>query len=196
MKFLYPKLNIYAKGRTPDPERAEAIKSMPVPNNVTKLRVFLGLANYYGMYIPNMQNPKTRLNNLLKKKWNGIRHRIVKKLSKKKLKNYFRFIFSLFRSETRNYSSIGREWLRNWCSNLAWYGKVHAWKTLPPAEKTYSQTEKERLAIIFAVNFSYRFEHGRKFVLRMDPHPLLSILGPKKGIPSYTANRLQRWGTI
>ena len=26
------------------PERAEAIKSMPLPNNVTKLQAFLGLA--------------------------------------------------------------------------------------------------------------------------------------------------------
>ena len=47
---------INAEGRTPDPERAEAIKSMPVPNNVIKLQAFLGLANYYGIYIPNMKN--------------------------------------------------------------------------------------------------------------------------------------------
>ena len=31
-------------GQAPDPERAEAIKSMPVPNNVTKLQAFLDLA--------------------------------------------------------------------------------------------------------------------------------------------------------
>ena len=62
---------INAKGRTPDPERAKAIKSMPVPNNVTKLQAFLGLANYCGIYIPNMQNLWVPLNNLLKKwvKW-------------------------------------------------------------------------------------------------------------------------------
>ena len=35
---------INTKGRTPDPERAEALRSMPVPNNVTKLQAFLGSA--------------------------------------------------------------------------------------------------------------------------------------------------------
>ena len=32
--------------------------------------------------------------------------------------------------------------------------------------------------------------------LQMDHHPLLSIFGSKKGIPTDAANRLQRWGTI
>ena len=40
---------INGKGQTPDPEKAEAIKSMPVPNNVIKLQAFLVLANYYGI---------------------------------------------------------------------------------------------------------------------------------------------------
>ena len=65
IKYLGQIIN--AKGRTPDPEREEAIKSMPVPNNVTKLQAFLGLAKYYGIYIPNMQNLRAPLNKLLKK---------------------------------------------------------------------------------------------------------------------------------
>ena len=65
IKYLGQVIN--AKVRTLDPERAEPIKSMLIPNNVTKLQAFLGLANYYGMYIPNMQNLWVTLNNLLKK---------------------------------------------------------------------------------------------------------------------------------
>ena len=44
IKYLGQIIN--AKYQTPGTERAEAIKSMPVPNNVTKLKAFLGLANY------------------------------------------------------------------------------------------------------------------------------------------------------
>ena len=42
------------KGRRPNPKRMEAIKNMPIPDNITKLQSFLGLANYYNLYIPNM----------------------------------------------------------------------------------------------------------------------------------------------
>ena len=57
--------------RRPDPARAEAIKSMPIPQNVVMLQAFLGLANYYGIYIPKMHNLRAPLNKLLKKgaKW-------------------------------------------------------------------------------------------------------------------------------
>ena len=38
--------------------------------------------------------------------------------------------------------------------------------------------------------------HGREFWLYTDHQQLLSIFGSKKSIPTYTANRLQRWALI
>ena len=58
---------IDSDGRRPDPARAEAIKSMPTPQNVVTLQVFLGLANYNVIYIPKMHNLWAPLNKLLKK---------------------------------------------------------------------------------------------------------------------------------
>ena len=118
VNFLCPKLNIWidAKGWTPDQERAEAIKIMPVPNNMTKLQAFLGLANYYGISITNMQNLRSPLNNLFKKgvKWD------CERAFEKILKNFnFRFIFSSFKLEKRNCSWIWRQLLLNWCGNFA-----------------------------------------------------------------------------
>lgn len=43
-------------GRRPNPERAAAIKDMPAPNNIVLLQSFLGLANYYQVFIPNMHD--------------------------------------------------------------------------------------------------------------------------------------------
>ena len=45
----------------------EAIKSMPTPQNVVTLQAFLGLTNYYGIYIPKMHNLRVPLDKLLKK---------------------------------------------------------------------------------------------------------------------------------
>ncbi|PIO69344.1 hypothetical protein TELCIR_08832 [Teladorsagia circumcincta] len=71
----------------------------------------------------------------------------------------------------------------------------HASRALTPAQKKYSQIEKEALAIVFAVQKFHRFVHGRHFTLRTDHKPLISIFGSRKGVPIYTANRLQRWAT-
>ena len=54
-------------GRRSDPERAAAIKDMPAPDNIASLQRFLRLANYYQVFIQNMHDLRTPLNELLKK---------------------------------------------------------------------------------------------------------------------------------
>jgi len=69
----------------------------------------------------------------------------------------------------------------------------HTARNLTEAEKKYSQIEKEGLALIFAVTKFHKMIFGRKFTLQTDHKVLMAIFGNKKGIPVYTANRLQRW---
>ena len=54
-------------GRRPDPERAAAIKDMPAPDNIASLQSFLGLANYYQIFILNMHDLHAPLNELWKR---------------------------------------------------------------------------------------------------------------------------------
>ena len=42
----------------------------------------------------------------------------------------------------------------------------------------------------------HTYLYGRKFVLVTDHKPLVTLLGPKKGIPPLAASRLQRWVII
>jgi len=69
-------------------------------------------------------------------------------------------------------------------------------KTLNAAEKNYSQIDKEALAIIFGINKFNNFLWGRQFTIKCDCKPLVSIFGPKKGIPIMTAGRLQRYAVF
>ena len=66
---------------------------------------------------------------------------------------------------------------------------AHAFRTLLPAEKHYSQIEKEALGIIFAMTKFHWYLHGRFFTLQTDHKPQITIFESKKGLPIHTANR-------
>ena len=55
---------------------------------------------------------------------------------------------------------------------------------------------REALAIIFCVTKFHQYLYGRRFVLRTDHKPLVSIFGPDKGIPTMVASRMTRWAII
>ena len=61
-------------GRRPDPERPEAIKNMPPPRNVTELQSFLGLANFYQVFIKNIHELRAPLNDYRRRIKSGNGH--------------------------------------------------------------------------------------------------------------------------
>lgn len=62
-------------------EKMDAIDKLPKPSNVSEVRAFVGLINYYGRFIENLSNIIIRsLNGLLKKKTSVLRRRNAKKL--------------------------------------------------------------------------------------------------------------------
>ena len=63
-------------------------------------------------------------------------------------------------------------------------------------ERNYAQIEKEALALIFGVKNFHQYLYGRKCTLVTDHKPLLAILGPKKGISSLVAARMQCWAVL
>ena len=69
-------------------------------------------------------------------------------------------------------------------------------RVLQPAEKNYSATDREALAIYFGVSKFSQYLLGRKFTLLTDHKPLVTIFGKKKGIPAMAAGRLQRWSVF
>ena len=68
--------------------------------------------------------------------------------------------------------------------------------SLIPSEKNYPQIEREGLALIFGVKRFHQFLYGRRFTLVTDHKPLTTILSPKKGLPSLSTARLQRWAML
>ena len=158
-------------GRRPDPERANAIRNMPVPDNVQALQSFLGLTNFYRGFIKNMQKLKGPLNELLKKDkpsfWTPECQESFEKIKKNltlnlSLTHYDPTLDISVASDASSYG-IGACILHK-LPDGSRKAVAHASRSLLPAEKQYSQIEKEALGIIFAATKFHRYLHGRRFI--------------------------------
>jgi hypothetical protein len=69
-------------------------------------------------------------------------------------------------------------------------------RSLSAAERNYCQLEREGLALIYGLTKFHKYVYGRKIKIITDNKPITKILGPKVGIPSLAASRLQRWAMI
>ena len=60
--------SISAEGLQPTKEKGRAITEAPVPQDITELRAFLGLLNYYGKFFGNLSSLLAPLYKLLERK--------------------------------------------------------------------------------------------------------------------------------
>ena len=63
----YLRHRISADGLQPTKEKVRAISEAPAPLNVTQLRSFLGVVNYYSMFLPNLSTMLAPFYKLLRK---------------------------------------------------------------------------------------------------------------------------------
>uniref|UniRef100_A0A915DSP0 Reverse transcriptase domain-containing protein n=1 Tax=Ditylenchus dipsaci TaxID=166011 RepID=A0A915DSP0_9BILA len=166
---------ISKEGRRPDPSKIEAVVKMPSPADVPSLRSYLGMP----------------LDSLLRKDsawvWNSLCQDAFKKIqsvlaSDLLLTHYDPNLPITVAADASNLG-IGAVLLHRLPSG-SMKAVVHASRSLSPAEKNYSQIEKEGLALIFAVKKFHKMIYGRRFTLQTDHQPLLAIFGSKKGSQS------------
>ena len=66
-------------------------------------------------------------------------------------------------------------------------------RSLSPAEKKYSQLDKEGLAIVFGVKKFHQYLAGSTFSIYSDHKPLQHIFAEDRPIPAMPSARIQRW---
>ncbi|XP_055589955.1 uncharacterized protein K02A2.6-like [Uranotaenia lowii] len=191
------------KGIRPDPEKLQAIASIPAPTNVSELRSFLGAINFYGRFVRNIHELRHPLDQLLKKdakwQWNNDCQRSFRRfkeiLQSEMLLTHYDPKLPIIVAADASSTGIGAVIFHEF-PNGHLKAIQHASRSLTAAEQGYGQPEKEALALTYGVTKFHKYLLGRRFTLLTDHKPLLSIFGSKKGIPLHTANRLQRWALM
>ncbi|XP_062614634.1 uncharacterized protein K02A2.6-like [Saccostrea cucullata] len=171
-------------GVHPTEEKVKAINDAPRPTGVKELKAFLGLLNYYGAFLPNLSTELEESFNVCKKM-----------ITESKLLVFYDSKKPLRLSCDSSSYGVGAV-----ISHVMKDGSerpiAFASRTLSETERRYAQIEKEALSLVFGVKKFHKYLFGRKFTLVTDHKPLLSILGPKKGVPPLAAARMQRWALI
>ena len=181
-------------------EKLDAITQAPVPTNVTELRSFLGLLNYYRKFLPNLATLLQPLNELLqvhrKWKWSAecttAFQKAKKLLTTSRVLVHYDPVLPIRMAADASAYGIGAV-ISHRLSNGEEKPIAFASRTLSSSERNYAQIEKEALALVFGVRKFHQYLYGRKFTMITDHRPLTTILGPKKGIPPIAAARMQRW---
>eukprot|EP00731_Ephydatia_muelleri_P037281 Em0434g7a len=191
---------ISRNGICTSPKKIEVIQKAPIPLNVTELRSFLGIVNYYGKFIQSVADLCAPLNELLQKNTPWIWTATC-------MESFNQLKQALGSAEVLCHYNPSEEISLACDASAHGLGAVlshhfkdgserpisYASRTLSKAERNYSQIEKEALSIIFGLKKFHQYLYGRKFLLVTDHQPLVKIFGPKTGISSVVAGRLQRW---
>ena len=167
-------------GTRPDPKHVLDLLKAPVPANVYEVRSFLGMANYNSKYIAKYATVSAPLRELTKKsthfQWTADHQHAFDKL-----KNV------LITAPVMAYFDTNKETIITMDASPVGISAIHAQKglgsngccvvsyatrALSPVEKRYSQTEKEALSIVWAVEHVHVFLYGKAFKLITDHKPL------------------------
>ncbi|XP_055543004.1 uncharacterized protein K02A2.6-like [Wyeomyia smithii] len=166
------------RGLRPDPAKIEAISRLPPPTDVSGVRSFLGAINYYGKFVPNMRMLRYPLDNLLKPDvkfhWSSECQssfdQFKRILSSDLLLTHYDPRREIIVAADATSVGLGATISHRFPDGTI---KVvqHASRALTKAEQVSQDAIRKALP----------------------NSPLLRIFGSKKGIPVYTANRLQRF---
>lgn len=194
-EFLKPELEylghvVTKDGVKPNQKKIEAVTSFKIPNSPTNVKSFLGLVGYYRKFIRNFSKIAKPLTDLTKKDnpfhWTETQQNafdtLKQKLCEAPILKYPDFDKTFTLTTDASNEGLGAILSQDGhpCSYVS--------RTLNAPEKNYSTTEKELLAIVWAIKRFRQYLLGRKFIIQTD-HQALKWLKDIKD-PS---SRLMRW---
>ena len=191
---------ISSKGLQLTSEKVKAIHEAPVPKDVSQLKSFLGLLNYYCKFLPNLSMTLSPLYKLLQKKTNwqwGTDQQEAFTKAKQSLTSDCLLVHYDPDKELVLACDASPYGIGVVLSHKMEKGDdkpiAFASRTLATAERHYSQLDKESLAIIFGVKKFHQYLCGRHFTILSDHEPLQYLFKESNPMPAMASARIQRW---
>lgn len=175
---------VSAQGIAPDPEKVAAIQAMPAPEDVAGVRRLLGLVNHIGRFLPHVSEVTAPIRALLLKNsawtWGHAQQSAFDRLKKLLCSDLcvarYHTAYKTTISADASSFGLGAVLLQEQPSGER-RAVAFASRSLTPTERRYSQTEKEALAITWAVQRFEEYVRGLQFFLETDHQPLVALLG-------------------
>ena len=150
------------KGIHPLAEKIEAIRKAPVPTDVSQLKSYLGLLNYYSKFMPNLSTILQPLYVLLQQNqpwvWSSACEQAFQQ-SKQKLADSSVLVHYDSSKPIKLATDASAYGIGAVISHVSGDGSerpiAFASRTLNSSERNYSQLQKEALAIIFGVKINF-----------------------------------------
>ena len=160
-------------------DKTKAIKDLPIPKNLKKLRSFFGSINQYIKFVPNLASLGSPVRPLQNKKsvfqWNTDHTKAFEKIKQEIINLTENNHFDVKR-KTRVKTDASLNGLGAFLEQL--HGKD--WKTisfatrfLNPRESKYSTNELELLGVVWAVDYYKNYLYGSDFEVITDKKALL-----------------------
>ena len=185
------------QGLHPDPDKVKAMVEFPRPTTVTQVKRFIGLTSYYRRFVPHFSTISAPITALIsgKRKSNEISWTEEAIEAFDRLKSClvtapvlvspdFTKPF-VIQTDASNYglAAVLIQEIEGFEHPIA-----YASKTMNPAQKNYTTTEQEMLALLFGVEAYRSYVEGTKFKVITDHHSLLWLKNLKN-----PTGRLARW---
>lgn len=184
-----------ADGIRPSIDKLDAIKRFREPKTMEEVRSFLGLVNYIAKFLPDLATTTAPLRSLTKNdasfEWGSDQVIAFNELKNHMSNNLILGYYSKT-DKTQVIADASPVGLGAVLVQINENGPrviSFASRSLSDVETRYAQTEKEALALVWAVERFHFYLFGRTFELITDHKPLEVIFGPR----SKPCARIERW---
>lgn len=187
---------VSADGYKPDPTRLKPLTEFSTPTNISEVRSLLGALQYYSRFLPRFTDRAKCLFDIIslnKFEWSSEHQSCVEsllsELTSSTLQPFSPQLKTVLITDASPYG-IAAIIEQNEKPVICISRKLNA------AERGYSQTQREALAVFWAVKRLHKFLFGIKFAIITDHEALKFIYHPTKPLNRSSSAMVHRWSIL